>query len=62
MFNNEIALGFQLEVDFLTVFQSHGRIDVKDIENKIKPNTCMVTVMQANNETGVIMPLEEIAK
>lgn len=41
---------------------SDGRILPEDIESAIKPNTCLVTVMLANNETGVIMPVAEISK
>jgi len=31
-----------------------GRVEVDDIIAALKPTTCMVTVMLANNETGVI--------
>jgi len=38
-----------------------GHIDVAEIERAIRPDTAVVSVMWANNETGVIFPLEEIA-
>ena len=38
-----------------------GHLDVADIERAIRPDTAVVSVMWANNETGVIFPLEEIA-
>jgi cysteine desulfurase len=39
-----------------------GRLDVDELRDSITPNTAMVTVMYANNETGVVFPIEEIAK
>jgi len=39
---------------------SDGRVDPADIENAIRPDTALVSVMHANNETGVIQPLAEI--
>lgn len=39
-----------------------GRIRAADIEAAFEPNTCMVCVMHANNETGVINPIDEIGK
>ena len=37
-----------------------GRIDPSAIEAAIKPETILIAVMYANNETGVIMPVQEI--
>lgn len=39
----------------------HGDISTASIEDAIRPNTMMVSVMHVNNETGAIMPIEEIA-
>ncbi|XP_046390853.1 selenocysteine lyase-like isoform X2 [Ischnura elegans] len=39
-----------------------GCINVMDVISKIKPTTCMITIMLANNETGVIMPIGELAR
>lgn len=39
-----------------------GVVSVPDIENAIEPNTGLITVMYANNETGAIQPIDEIAK
>lgn len=33
---------------------------VDSVEKAIEPNTCLVTIMAANNETGVIQPIKEI--
>ena len=39
-----------------------GRIDLKDLKNKIDDNTVIVSVMYANNEIGTIEPLTQVAK
>jgi cysteine desulfurase len=39
-----------------------GRLKPSDLEAAITDNTAIVTVMYANNETGVIFPIEEIAE
>ncbi|HWC61620.1 MAG TPA: cysteine desulfurase NifS [Verrucomicrobiae bacterium] len=41
---------------------SDGRLDVRLLEQSIRPDTAMVSVMWANNETGVLFPIEEIAE
>ncbi|OKH22994.1 IscS subfamily cysteine desulfurase [Hydrococcus rivularis NIES-593] len=53
------SLGF--EVTFLPVRQD-GLIDLEELEEAIRPDTILVSVMAANNEIGVIQPLEEIGK
>ncbi len=47
------------EVTYLDV-KYDGMIDLAELEAAIKPNTIMVAVMWANNETGVIQPMKEI--
>ncbi len=49
------------EVTYLSVAED-GLISAKDIENAIKPNTILVSVMYANNELGVIQPIREIGE
>lgn len=51
------TLGF--EVTYLPV-QSDGLIDLSQLEQAIRPDTILVSVMAANNEIGVIQPLAEI--
>jgi len=51
-------MGF--EVTFLPV-EPDGSLDVHLLEKTIRPDTAIVSVMYANNETGVIFPIEEIA-
>jgi cysteine desulfurase len=38
-----------------------GHLDLGELKRAIRPDTAVVSVMWANNETGVIFPLEEIA-
>lgn len=40
----------------------NGLITAGQVENAIKDNTCLVTVMYANNEIGTIEPIAEIGK
>ncbi len=37
-------------------------IDPQDVKRALRPNTKLVTIMMANNETGVLQPVEEIGK
>src|SRR5436309_4225793 len=38
-----------------------GSLDLHLLEKSIRPDTAIVSVMYANNETGVLFPIEEIA-
>ena len=38
-----------------------GLVDPKDLDDAIRPSTTLVSVMAANNETGVIQPLSELS-
>src|SRR5208282_2931844 len=42
--------------------QPSGLIDPVDIRRAIRPETRLISVMLANNETGVLQPVEEIGK
>lgn len=48
------------EVTYLKVAED-GLIDLDELEAAIRPSTILVSVMWANNETGVIQPMKEIA-
>lgn len=48
-------------VTYLDVDAS-GLIDLKELEAALRPETILVSIMYANNETGVLQPLQEIAK
>ena len=39
-----------------------GRVDPEAIRRAIRPETALITVMHANNESGAIHPIEEIAR
>jgi len=47
------------EVDYVSPDES-GRVSVESIISKVRKDTLMVSVMSANNETGVIQPFIEI--
>ncbi len=49
------------EITYLNV-QHDGRINLEELEAAIKPSTILVSVMWANNETGVIQPMKEIGE
>ncbi len=48
------------EADYISV-DSEGQLDIDELKSKIRKDTALVSVMYANNETGVINPVEEIA-
>lgn len=52
------GIGFQIE--FLPV-NRNGVVDLEKAEELIDDNTLMVSLMLANNETGVLQPIKEIA-
>jgi len=39
-----------------------GQVDPDDVRRALRPNTKLITIMMANNETGVLQPVEEIGK
>jgi len=41
---------------------AEGRVDPEQVEQALRPDTVLVSVIWANNETGVIQPIEEIAR
>jgi cysteine desulfurase NifS len=47
-------------VTYLPV-DSMGLVDPKDLRKEINDTTCLVSIMMANNETGVIQPIKELA-
>jgi len=49
-----------VSVTFLPV-SPEGALDLRLLENAIRPDTAIVSVMWANNETGVLFPIEQIA-
>ena len=49
------------EIDLLDV-KSNANITPEQVKNAIRDDTCLVTVMYANNEVGSILPIAEIGK
>jgi cysteine desulfurase len=49
------------EVTYLPV-DGEGHLDLDELERAIRPETAVVSVMWANNETGVVFPVEKIAQ
>ncbi len=49
------------EVTYLPV-ERDGRINLDDLRRAITPKTILITIMYANNEIGVIQPIDEIGK
>ena len=47
-------------VEYLPV-DSDGSLDLRLLENAVRPDTAIVSVMWANNETGILFPIQEIA-
>ncbi|HMK32584.1 MAG TPA: cysteine desulfurase family protein [Nitrosopumilaceae archaeon] len=51
--------GFQ--ITYLPV-DKYGLVNPQDVEREISPDTCLVSIMFANNEVGTIQPIAEIGK
>jgi len=49
------------EIDFIPV-DTQGRIDKGEFVRALRPDTLLVSVMHANNETGVIFPVDELSR
>jgi cysteine desulfurase len=49
------------DVTYLPV-DGRGLVDLADVRRALRPTTKLITVMTANNETGVLQPVEEIGK
>jgi cysteine desulfurase len=49
------------EVTFVPV-NGRGEVDPADVRSALRPNTRLISIMMANNETGVIQPVEEIGR
>jgi cysteine desulfurase len=50
-----------VEVEFLPV-DGQGLVAAEDVRRALRPNTRLISVMMANNETGVLQPVEEIGR
>ncbi|XP_037106319.1 selenocysteine lyase [Syngnathus acus] len=50
------------ELTFVPVSKETGRVEADDVVAALRPNTCLVSIMLANNETGIIVPIREISQ
>lgn len=57
----EFLMDLGFEVEFLAP-NSAGRIETSSLKKALRKDTLLVSVMQANNETGVLQPIAEIAE
>jgi cysteine desulfurase len=49
------------EVTYVPV-DGRGLVDPDDVRRALRPNTTLISIMMANNETGVLQPVDEIGK
>jgi cysteine desulfurase len=49
------------EVTYIPV-DGRGLVDPADVKRAVRPNTKLITIILANNETGVVQPVAEIGK
>ena len=49
------------EITWLPV-DDRGRLDLEKLDRALRPDTALVTLLWANNETGVLFPIEDIAR
>lgn len=49
------------EITYLPVYEN-GLVRIQDVENAIREDTVLISIMTANNEIGTIQPVQEIGK
>jgi len=49
------------DVTFLPV-DGAGNLDIREFIRALRPDTLLVTIMHANNETGVVFPIEQLSR
>ena len=49
------------EVTYLNV-DRNGQLDMREYVQALRPDTLLISIMHANNETGVIFPVERLAR
>jgi cysteine desulfurase len=49
------------ELDYVSVDES-GKLKIDEFVRALRPDTLLVSIMHANNETGVIFPIEELSR
>ncbi|MFN2622776.1 MAG: cysteine desulfurase family protein [Chthoniobacterales bacterium] len=56
-----LAKGEAYEVTFLSL-DRHGLVDLDELAGAIRSDTTLVSIMSANNETGVLQPMNDLAR
>ncbi|VDM76906.1 unnamed protein product [Strongylus vulgaris] len=51
----------EIEISVLPIDPKTGQITASDALQLVTPSTCLVTVMLANNETGVLQPISDLS-
>ena len=51
-----------IDVTTVPIRDSQGIVDPEEIRRALRPETVLITVMHANNELGVVQPIQEIAR
>lgn len=57
----ETAVADGTNVTYLPV-DSYGMVRPEDVADAIRPDTCLVSIMTANNEVGTLQPIQEIGE
>ena len=60
--STDLVVVFHVDVTVVRADPSTGMVTSQDIMDALRPNTILVSVMLANNETGIIQPLGDIVK
>jgi cysteine desulfurase len=55
------GIGFGFEITLVPV-RENGIADANDVAAAIREDTCLVTIMYANNEIGTLQPIEKISE
>jgi cysteine desulfurase len=55
----QLAEAFGFELEYLPV-DAYGQVDPQDVEDRLRPNTALVSVIFANNEIGTVNPVAAI--
>ncbi|HEY0457404.1 MAG TPA: cysteine desulfurase family protein [Verrucomicrobiae bacterium] len=56
-----LGKNYGFEVTYLPV-NTEGSVSLADLEQALRPETILVTIMAANNETGTLQPVAEVGK
>jgi cysteine desulfurase len=55
----DLGASGQIDLETLPV-DGQGRVEVRDLEDRLRPETGLISMMLANNELGTLQPVEEL--